>query len=330
MTVKKLGDKVKADFLQIALKFAAYQKDENSAEISSTNSETLEALTSSMSTMTSAVTKMADTLGSKPNLNSLQRLPVPTWDGGRRSYSTWKKEFNHWMAKYGQDKDEQLQRFRNAMPKGSWWTDQVKTWKTIDSAWNILDIEFADRRKLMDQLLSEVNNLKPVKRDSKSFTQFATTVSCYVNDMEDNGCPVLESTEAPFFMSQLLSKLDSSDNSDFGREMKRQGKEETVSNLINWLHQEASIRSRGKSSVIPEEKNENRRDKVPKRSDNNATNGEETDDQTCPLGGDGRLSSNIGDAASALEHITQTIARSQTIQLATNAEKITTGLYTMK
>ena len=63
MTAKKLGDKVKADFLQIALKFAAYQKDENSAEIS-TNSETLEALTSSMSTMTSAVTKMADTLAS--------------------------------------------------------------------------------------------------------------------------------------------------------------------------------------------------------------------------------------------------------------------------
>jgi len=66
--------------------------------------------------------------------------------------------------------------------------------------------------------------------------------------------------------------------------MKRQGKEETVSNLIAWLHQEASTRSRGKSSVIPEEKNESRRDKLPKKSDNNATNSEETDDQKCPLG----------------------------------------------
>ena len=55
------------------------------------------------------------------------------------------------MKKYGQDKDEQLQRFRNAMPKGSFWTDQVKTCKTIDSAWIILDTEFADRRKLMDE-----------------------------------------------------------------------------------------------------------------------------------------------------------------------------------
>ena len=284
LTTRKLGDKAKADFLQIALKFAAYQKEQNSSEASRKDSETLEALTSSMSSMTSAVAKMADTLGSKPNLSGLQRLPVPTWDGGRRSYATWKKEFNHWMTKYGQDKDEQLQRFRNALPKGSWWTDQVKTCKTIDSAWNILDTEFADRRKLMDELLSEINNLKPVRRDSKSFTHFATTVSCYVNDMEDNGCPVLESSEAPFLMSQLLSKLDPNDNSHFGREMKREGKQETVSNLIAWLHQEASIRSRGKRSFVSEERNESRRDKGPKKTENNAANGEETDDEACPLG----------------------------------------------
>ena len=38
----------------------------------------------------------------------------------------------HWMMKYSQDKDEELQRFRN--PPGSWWTDQVKTCKTNDCA----------------------------------------------------------------------------------------------------------------------------------------------------------------------------------------------------
>ena len=122
LLTKKLGDQVKADFLQIALKFAAYQKEPNNSEPSSKSAETVETLASSISSMTSAVTKMAESLATKPNLSGLQRLPVPTWDGNRRSYATWKKEFNHWMMKYGQDKDEQLQRFRNAMPKGSWWT----------------------------------------------------------------------------------------------------------------------------------------------------------------------------------------------------------------
>ena len=119
----------------------------------------------------------------------------------------------------------------------------------------------------MDELLSEINNLKPVRRDSKSFTHFATTVSCYVNNMEDNGYPVLESSEAPFLMSQLLSKLDPNDNSHFGREMKREGKEETVSNFIAWLHQEASIRSRGKRSSVSEERNKSRRNKGPKKTE---------------------------------------------------------------
>ena len=283
LTTKKLGDKVKADFLQIALKFAAYQKEQDSTETSSKDSETLKTLTASMSSMTSAVTKMAETLRSKPNTSGLQRLPVPTWDGSRRSYATWKKEFNHWMKKYDQDKDEQLQRFRNALPRGSWWSDQVKTCKTIDSAWNILDTEFADKRKLMDELLLEINSLKPVKRDSRSFTHFATTISSYANDMEDNGCPVLESSEAPFLMSQLLSKLDPNDNSHFGREMKREGKEETVSNLITWLHVEASVRSRGKNNTVFEDRNESRRYRTPSKTENNAASGEEPDDDTCPL-----------------------------------------------
>ena len=68
------------------------------------------------------------------------------------------------MAKYSQDKDEQLQRFRKAMAKGFWWTDQVKTCKSIDRAWEIIDVEFADKRKLMDELLTGINNQKPVKR----------------------------------------------------------------------------------------------------------------------------------------------------------------------
>ena len=108
LTNQKLGDKVKADFLQIALKHAAHQS-ENSPPKVPDHTETLK-------TMTSAVEKMATVLGSKPS--SLEQLTVLNWDGSRRTYQTWKRDFRHCMSKYGQDKDEQLQRFRKAMPKG--------------------------------------------------------------------------------------------------------------------------------------------------------------------------------------------------------------------
>ena len=57
------------------------------------------------------------------------------------------------MQKCKQDKDEQLQRLRKALPKNWFWTDQVRPSTTIDQAWKILDTEFGDKRKLMNELL---------------------------------------------------------------------------------------------------------------------------------------------------------------------------------
>ena len=54
LATKKTGHKTKADFLQITSKFAAYQKEQNSSG-NSNNATTLEALTLSISSMTSAV-----------------------------------------------------------------------------------------------------------------------------------------------------------------------------------------------------------------------------------------------------------------------------------
>ena len=107
---QKIGESLKVAYLKVAKAFAVYQK--SSTQPTATAPDALDA-------MTSAVTKMAEALqASKSDSRGLERLPVPTWDGSCRSYETWKKEFNHWMDKYSQDKDEQLQRFRRAMPKG--------------------------------------------------------------------------------------------------------------------------------------------------------------------------------------------------------------------
>ena len=97
----------------------------------------------------------------------------------------------------------------------------------------------------MDELLARINHQKPVKATPKSLTRYATQIARYMNDVENNNCPVTSSSEAPFFVSQLLSKLNRKDNAEFGREMKRNKEEETILNLIQWLHEEASLRSRG-------------------------------------------------------------------------------------
>ena len=275
---KKAGEKVKSDYLHLTQRFAAYQKRCNATQEPKQN----EALTA----MTSAVQKMANSLTKPSNMShGIEKLAMPTWDGKRRSYATWKQEFEHWMVKFSQDDDEQLQRFRKALPRYSWWTEQVKTCKTIGKAWQILDVEFLDQRKLMDELLADINNYKTVRRDFKSLTRYATVISTFVNDMEDNGCLITNATEAPFVMSQLLSKLDVKDNIEFGREMCREKKEESVSNLVEWLQREARLRSRGKNDTDAEVKGE-RNQQSYRRSENHAVNTttKQVPTEECPFG----------------------------------------------
>ena len=129
--------------------------------------------------------------------------------------------------------------------------------------------------------------------------------------------------------------------------MKREGNEETVSNLIAWLRQEASIRSWGKTSTVSEGRNEGRRDKGPRKTENNATSSEETDDEKCPLNCKTKHHlaactkfQNLAVnqkweivkqyAASVWELITQMIARNQMVQPVTNVKKTTISLYVMK
>ena len=130
----------------------------------------------------------------------------------------------------------------------------------------------------MDTLLNKITNLKPMKNDSISLSLYAAIILSFVNNMEQNGCAVTSTSEAPFVMSRLLSKLDASDNIEFGREMLRMGKEENVLNLIDWLNKEASLRSRIKRDT------NYRNNSREHRSDNNANDSGLDQDEKCPLG----------------------------------------------
>ena len=95
-----------------------YQKEFSTLQSASQNTSENTAV---LGAVAEAVKKqMAENMASKEHANGLERLPAPSCDRSRKAYITWKKEFQHWMNKHGQDKDEQRQRFRKAMPKGSW------------------------------------------------------------------------------------------------------------------------------------------------------------------------------------------------------------------
>ena len=68
--------------------------------------------------------------------------------------------------------------------------------------------------------------------------------------------------------------------------MQRAGKEENVSNLVTWLHQEATLRSRGKpDNDNADEKERTQRGPTFRRTENHAASNDRAPDQeACPLG----------------------------------------------
>ena len=118
----------------------------------------------------------------------------------------------------------------------------------------------------MDDILKDITSLKPIKSDSKSLSRYAAKILSFCNNMKLNGCNVYDSVEAPFVMSQLLSKLECEDNIEFGREMERAKKAENVANLIEWLNKEATLHSRGKT--LESKSNVNAADSKPNADEN--------------------------------------------------------------
>ena len=121
---KKVGSKIKTDYLNCTKSFSEYQK-KYSSDKTEYKSDDIEAMTIAM---TIAMTKMTEALilNKIDKTNSLEKLSVPVWDGKQKSYLIWKHEFKYWMEKYKQDNEEQLQRIRKALPKHSFLADQVK------------------------------------------------------------------------------------------------------------------------------------------------------------------------------------------------------------
>ena len=118
----------------------------------------------------------------------------------------------------------------------------------------------------MDDILKVITSLKPIKSDSKSLSRYAAKILSFCNNMKLNGCNVYNSVDAPFVMSQLLSKLDCEDNIEFGREMEHAKKAENVANLIEWLNKEATLRSSDRT--LESKSNVNTADSKPNAGEN--------------------------------------------------------------
>ena len=82
----KSGDEIKQRYSETLQEYASYEKEVNSPQL-----QVITDSTTVLGEVVSAEKEMAQKMVAKPKVSGLERLSVPSWDGPRKTYITWKK-----------------------------------------------------------------------------------------------------------------------------------------------------------------------------------------------------------------------------------------------
>ena len=116
--------------------------------------------------------------------NTLERLPLPTFDGTKKNYLRFKKEFSNHVT-YTTDKERMLALKTRCLLK-SVDKNRVENEMTLKDCWDRLDEEYGDIDTLVADIFLSWQNLKPPKTD-QDFTKFVTAIENGVSCLKSLG-----------------------------------------------------------------------------------------------------------------------------------------------
>ena len=151
----KCGDEIKVRYLETLQKYVHYQKELSALQLQNTSDST-----KLFGAVAKAVKEITQNMGIKPKVSGLERLSVPSWDGSRKTYATWKKGANITKTRMNSS-SASVKHAKGVLVDRPSQNLQGHRYR----AWEILDIELADRWKLMNELLAEINNCGAVRSE---------------------------------------------------------------------------------------------------------------------------------------------------------------------
>ena len=164
--------------------------------------------------------------------NTLERLPLPTFDGSKLNYLRFKKEFSNHVT-YTSDKERMLALKTKCLLRSSD-KNRVMNEQTLKDCFERLDEEYGDIHTLVGDIFLTWSNLKPPKTDQE-FIKFVSAI--------ENGASCLRSLghekELDFsYMSVTLeNKMDERMKKEFSLEWCRDQStdKERMKSLLKYL-----------------------------------------------------------------------------------------------
>ena len=164
--------------------------------------------------------------------NTLERLPLPTFDGTKKNYLRFKKEFSNHVT-YATDKERMMALKSKCLVKSAD-KNRVMNEQTLQACWDRLDEEYGDIHTLVGEIFQNWANLKPPRTD-QDFIKFVTSIENDVSCLRSLG----HEKEMDFsYMSVTLeNKLDDRMKKEFSIEwcLDESTDKERMKSLLKYL-----------------------------------------------------------------------------------------------
>ena len=175
---------------------------------------------------------VSDTQVVQPKNLTLERLPLPTFDGSKKNYLRFKKEFSNHVT-YNTDKERMLALKSKCLVK---YKDRsrVENEQTLKECWDRLDEEYGDINTLVAEVFLEWQSLKPPKSDQE-FIKFVTCIENGVSCLKSLGHD--KEVEFSFMSVTLEKKLDDRMKKEFSLEYTsdQDQNKERMKSLLHYL-----------------------------------------------------------------------------------------------
>ncbi|KAJ8036637.1 hypothetical protein HOLleu_20672 [Holothuria leucospilota] len=179
----------------------------------------------------------------------MEKPKMPKFGGNVRDYHIFKSDFTHMVGKVYSKRDS-ITILRSALYGKP--LEMVRgIGSDYDAAWEYLDSVYGDPRFTADAIINDINKFKAVKEGEDSrFCELVNLVRTSYNALKEVGRP--HDMDNSQMLALIERKLNMDDRKVWFRYLEREGKQASLSVLIDWLTSEMKSRIRATAPLRSE------------------------------------------------------------------------------
>ncbi|KAJ8031913.1 hypothetical protein HOLleu_25277 [Holothuria leucospilota] len=183
-----------------------------------------------------------------PHFN-MEKPKMPKFGGNVRDYHIFKSDFTHMVGKVYSKRDS-ITILRSALYGKP--LEMVRgIGSDYDAAWEYLDSVYGDPRFTADAIINDINKFKAVKEGEDSrFCELVNLVRTSYKALKEVGRP--HDMDNSQMLTLIERKLNMDDRKVWFRYLEREGKQASLSVLIDWLTSEMKSRIRATAALRSE------------------------------------------------------------------------------